>query len=114
MCRCNNVTVAGLKLLRKLPLTRLELSGVNWLTDEVLEFLRCFPLTDLDIGASDGFSDEGLRFVADLPLTKLTLSGSGEDDGHLITDAGLLHLRGLTNLKCLDLWFQIDITDAGT
>lgn len=100
---------AGLEKLRKLPLTRLNLSCCDWLVDVGLEAILNFPLTDLDISwCPEATTDIGLLLLADLPLTKLALSSHNGS----ITDEGLSHLQGMKNLTWLDLSGHM-ITDIG-
>ena len=60
------------------------------------------------LAASTRITDAGLAHLVGLTnLQTLNLS-----DCYQITDAGLVHLKGLTNLKTLVL-MQTQITDAG-
>lgn len=118
------LTEAGLRGLRGLPLTKLNLRYCENLNNSSLENLREMPLVSLILGSLDSnITDAGLEFLVGLPLTELTLYfldlGTSEGLRHLqnmplthleiircnvLDDANLGHLRGLplTNLvlKC--------------
>lgn len=119
------VSENGLKALLGMPLTRLDLSELDCLTNTSLEHLVGLPLTDLDLtnckslrpgclflfkgwslrrlvlwGLADAVTDFGLKCLQGMPLEILDL-GRCRCGG--VSGAGLIHLRGLP-LVCLNLW----------
>ena len=86
-CKTTN---AGLKSLRGLPLTSLDICGCDEITDAGLAHLRGLPLNVLHLFFCPNITDDGLAHICGLPLTSLRLVHSLR-----ITDAGLAHLCGL-------------------
>jgi Leucine-rich repeat (LRR) protein len=89
------------------PVTTLDLNG-SPVTDELLAHLKHFPrLRRLGLPGAVFVTDRGLQHLEGLTeLTSLNLNGTA------VGDAGLAHLRGLTRLTWLDLT-DTQVTDAG-
>ena len=105
-----NVTDAGLVHLKGLTnLQDLTLIGTK-ITDSGLVHLAGMNLKTLSI-SSEAKTDIALKhyLAAVEPKSKLDLS---QKSGWKITDEGLVHLKGLTNLQWLSLT-DTQITDAG-
>jgi beta-lactamase regulating signal transducer with metallopeptidase domain/thiol-disulfide isomerase/thioredoxin len=102
---------AGLAVLAKLPhLDFLSVSRSN-VTDGGMGHLRGHPsIRFLYLGGTK-VSDEGLKVIASLPRLE-HLSLGAYDEGANITDDGLTHLAGLTNLKSLNL-SGTEVTNEG-
>lgn len=112
MCVLDHVTVEGMRVLRGLPLTRLDLGyhedlwELNELDGHLLE-LRGLPLTDLNLEYRGTISDRGLAALRGMPLVKLNLT-----ECVLITEVGLKCLKGMP-LTWLDLSLCQGVTVAG-
>lgn len=77
-----------------------------------LKFLVAgLPITELDI-ARTAVSDAGILVLSDLPLLNCLDIFSGVVWGGILTNAGLVKLRGL-QLTALKMWNQAMITDEG-
>lgn len=91
LCFCtegNGMSDRALEALTDMPLTKLTLFGIKWLTDSGLAALRNLKLTALSLRLNEGLSDQGLRHLANMPLTSLDLG-----DSPWLTDGGLLILE---------------------
>jgi hypothetical protein len=109
---CTLVTDAGLDRLRGLKhLRNLTLLSTK-VTDAGLEKVKDWPqLESLDLTETE-VTNAGLEKLKALPhLESLILNGSHQE-GNRVTDAGLAHLKGLSQLKVLSLSSE-KITDAG-
>lgn len=112
----DDVTPANMAVLRGLPLTRLDLRGVELsqanpeqvLTDDRLKAFEGLPLVNLYLSGWTGngryfrrvsFTDAGLQHLRGMPLKSLTLGA-----GVPLTDAGFEVLRGNTTLTSLKLY----------
>lgn len=114
----SQLTAAGLRHLRGLPLTSLSLSGCKGLAKEGVDHLRGMPLTHLDLRYCTDLPDGSLEGLRGMPLTSLDLSGCV-----MLSSAGLEPLRGLPltclNLSCCDeeqgdmMWSHIRSQGSG-
>lgn len=100
------LTEAGLRHLRGLPLTKLDLLCCAQMSDMGLQHLRDIPLASLNLGWCRQISDLGLEALKDMPLTKLDLRGC-----KYVTDVGLGYLRGMP-VGSLNLRGCCQLTDA--
>ncbi len=103
----SRITDAGLTPLGSLAsLTALDLNNTH-LTDSGMEVLGTFPaLNDLTLSRTK-VGDAGLAHLARLPLLRLELDGCG------VTDAGMAALARMTTLEDLSLRSLPGLTDAG-
>ena len=83
-----------------------DLSYTQVPNDEVDKLRGLTSLRDLNLDTAYQFGDAGMTHLEGLPLTALNLRGTQ------ITDAGLRHLRGMTQLVVLAVP-QTAVTDAG-
>ncbi len=90
------------------PVVAVDLN-YTWAGDQELEALRAFPeLRILKLRECFGLTGKGMHALAGLTrLQELDLSKGR------ITDEGLKHLQGLTNLRSLTLFWNNDVTDEG-
>jgi Leucine Rich Repeat (LRR) protein len=106
--RASWVTDSDLSDLARLPsLSRLDLS-LTRITDHGLQQLKNAPgITDLNLRYAELITDEGLVAVKGWKhLKRLNLRGTK------ITDTTLQHLSGVTSLEALDIGF-VQVTDVG-
>jgi Leucine-rich repeat (LRR) protein len=99
--------LSGLKRLKYLHCTNTQI------TDESLRVLATLPSLTGISAQENRFTDQGLRYVQDMVRLKELFVGlvgphkgpaqSGTLPRKPITDAGLVHLKGLVNLTLLDL-----------
>jgi internalin A len=90
--------------MRVLSLSECQLTGSGLKYLQKMEHLESLDLR------STAISDESLKNIAG--LTQLRILQLDWNKGQGITDAGLVHLKSLTNLRELHLW-DAQITDAG-
>jgi len=108
------VTDAGVECLRGMPKLRyLHLSNSK-ITDRSLETLGNIPSLEGLSMQFNHFTDRGLSHLAGLKkLTSLWVCSPNKDESpERISDAGLVHLKGLTNLEDLGIQNTL-VTDAG-
>ena len=94
---------AGLPRLRYLHLSNARI------TDRGLAVLGALEAIDGLSLQGNAFTDEGLAALKSATQLKQLILGLGESE---ITDAGLVHLRGLANLEVLGLQ-RTGVTDEG-
>ena len=110
--RSSALAKRGLCDLEKLSssILELDLSDTETTDDELKNLLaKHTRLRVLNLTRCKQITDAGLVHLKGLTtLAWLSLWGCDQ-----ITDAGLVHLKGLTTLKSLNLWDCDQITDAG-
>lgn len=89
-----------------MPLGDLDLSEASWLTDAGLRKLRKLPLTSLNLSRTTNrrLSNSGLRRLRGLSLTRLALC-----ECEWLRNAGVAELKGLP-LASLDLEGSVGMT----
>jgi hypothetical protein len=107
----DKITDRGIHHLRKMnKLTKLSIGGTKASNDSVAVILGMPRMTHLEVWQT-GVNDEGLADLAKLTtLEHLDVAGVWIPRRKAVTDAGLVHLRGLENLKYLNL-YDTPVTD---
>lgn len=110
---CNKITDAGIKAVGRLKDLRvLILAGTNVTEAGIREFATSKHLRALDLEVCDGIANAACEQLGAMrQLRALVLKKTGFEK-QAITDAGLRHLKNLSNLEVLDLYGNL-FTDAG-
>lgn len=105
---CGNLTGGSFPIaFHRMPLTVLDLTGTYGLTANGLAFLANLPLTDLNLCRCPAVDDESLEFLKDLLLRRLVCAGCG-----LITDDSVDTFLSMPVLECLYV-HGCDLSDEG-